>query len=473
MAFVYRALVTPLASPLPISILALLSDYRVLTNEILRESLRTGHTSIGSLDRFARDRALHHRLTCDHAVAAASIALSLARTHRRRLRQGKTSTPPWIRQAFLRTGTKTFHLDRETGLVRLSLRRCVWASFTLELSSYHRTRLCAPNVVLKQLHLTERSAVLIFETPIPDLYRPSALIALDTNERSLDGVTVSRSALTPARVRFEEISVIQHRHFERRRQLGKKKATDRRVARRLLSREGRRERNRVRARIHNLTRKLVEVAARYRAALVLEDLSGLSAPRRRDTARKKPRSGHSQLANRPAGFTQPRRARRFSARFRRRMTAWPRGELHRQLAYKAAERGVTVYWVNPFRTSVTCPRCGGLTYPRSRVRPKFTCASCGWSLDRQINAGVNLAKTVLRDYGRTELGGLRLDLDALSHEVVRPRYPFAKSKGQGRSVRRGRELGASGPPGGPRLVTRSQPKIEAVRPPYSPVVRNR
>ncbi|MGA8536880.1 MAG: hypothetical protein WB789_05755, partial [Thermoplasmata archaeon] len=41
-----------------------------------------------------------------------------------------------------------------------------------------------------------------------------------------------------------------------------------------------------------------------------------------------------------------------------------------------------------------------------------------WSLDRQLNAGLNLGMTVLRT--TAGLGGLRLDPDALPQDVVRP-----------------------------------------------------
>lgn len=111
-----------------------------------------------------------------------------------------------------------------------------------------------------------------------------------------------------------------------------------------------------------------------------------------------------------------------------------------------------VYWVNPFRTSTTCPKRGGYAGPRSRVGPTFVCAnrSCGWKLDRQLNAGANVGRTVLRDYGRTELGGLRLDLDALSREAMRPRYPFEKVE-RAKAERMEREGRARVPGGVPGL----------------------
>jgi IS605 OrfB family transposase len=215
--------------------------------------------------------------------------------------------------------------------------------------------------------------VLILEKEAPEPYAPTSLIAPDTNESSLDGVRVDGDGGHLVRVTFPELREIQARHFSRRRFLGRKKAHDRRVARQLLKREGGRERHRIRSRLHNLTRQLVERAARDHAALALEDLRGLPIPHRR------------------------------SRSTRRRLSSWPRAELHRQLSYKAAERGVPIYWVNPYRSSRTFPRCGAVFEHRNRVGPRFDCGQCDWSMDRQLNAGVNLGATVLREHA--ELGG--------------------------------------------------------------------
>jgi len=77
-------------------------------------------------------------------------------------------------------------------------------------------------------------------------------------------------------------------------------------------------------------------------------------------------------------------------------------------------------WLSPYRTSRTCPRCGEVTEHRRRVGTRFVCAKCGWAVDRQLNAGLNLGLTVLRHGAGLE--GLRLDPDALSEDAVRPLY---------------------------------------------------
>jgi IS605 OrfB family transposase len=385
-----------------------MADCRLLLNETLRETLLQGWTFRAKISRFARDRAVVHRINGSHAVVLAGLAASLLKARRTRVRRGLTVRPPFVRRTFLRADDATFHLDQASGRVRLSLRQGEWTSFAAALSPYHHSVLSIPGTRVKQLHLTPDHAVLILERPTPEPFAPTCLIALDTNEASLDGVVVSPRDTHAVRVPFAEIPVVQARHFARRRFLGRKKATDRRVGRRLLSREGRREHHRIGSRLHRLSKQLVETAAQHGAAVALEDLSRTPVPRRRG-----------------------------GARFRRRLSSWPRRALHQQIEYKAAERGVPIYWVNPCRSSITCPRCGAITRPRSRVGPMFTCEACAWTCDRQVNAGVNIGRAVLRE--TAGLGGLRLALDALPEEAMSPLYPFERSSGHGRSGRGGRE----------------------------------
>jgi putative transposase len=359
-------------------------------------------------------------------LAASELALSLAAGHRRRLRQGIASRTPFVRTPFVRIPAKCAHFDLESGKLRLSLRRGEWSSLTVPVSNYHRRVLARPEHRVTQLHIGLRRVVVVYaKTPESD-YAPTSLVALDTNESSLDGVRVSSESASFVRVLFPELRSIQSRHFGRRRFLGRKKAHDRRVSRQLIRREGWRERHRIRSRLHDITRSIIDQLAADHAALALEDLTGLPRPWRRVRSR-----GPSPLRSRA---------------FRRRLSSWPRSELHRQLAYKAQDRGVPIIWLSPYRTSRTCPSCGEVTEHRRRVGTRFDCRKCGWSLDRQLNAGLNLGITALR---RTAgLGGLRLGPDALPQDAVRPLYPTATDR-RARVERMGREaISSEDPPDG-------------------------
>ena len=391
---------------LPTSVRPLLDDFRLLVNRCLRHAILTGQTSSGALSRFARDQALEANVNGQIGLQAGAVALSLAKGYRRQIRQGLRTRVPYVRTPFLRAPASTFHFDPSSGKLRLSLRRCEWASLTVFASRYHGRIIGSRGTRIKELHLNLNRMIIVYERNASEPYDPKALIALDTNESSLDGVHVDEKVAHLLRVTFPELRAIQARHFSRRRFMGRKKAHDRRVARRLLRWEGWRERHRIRSRLHLISRRLVERAARNHAALALEDLSSLPTPRHRSRV------------------------------MRRRLSSWPRGELHRQLAYKAAQRGVPIYWINPYRSSRTCPKCGAVSEHRSRVGPRFECARCGWSMDRQLNAGVNLGMTVLREHA--ELGGLRLAPDALLDDGVRPLYRTVKSR-RARAERMGGE----------------------------------
>src|SRR5437879_8318959 len=82
-----------------------------------------------------------------------------------------------------------------------------------------------------------------------------------------------------------------------------------------------------------------------------------------------------------------------SRRMNRRLSSWPRGEIHRQIEYKAALAGVPIIKVNPQWTSKTCPVCGARR--RDRVGKGFVCLVCEWVMDRKINARLNIMKTTM------------------------------------------------------------------------------
>jgi putative transposase len=405
-----RSLVCDLAEPLSPPVLALLGDFRLMVNRGVREALEKGLTAQGSLVKFSQGLARELRVHGSHARIAMDTALSLDAGHRRRLRKGTRALVPYVRTPFLVADDATFHLNDDTGHLRLSLRSGEWAGLDLRLSDWHRSVLASRRI--KQLRLNAHRAVLVLELDAPGPYSPLAVLALDTNERSLDGVLVESELAVPVVLPYPDVATVQHRHFARRRKLAKKKSHDRRIGRILLGREGRRERRRVVQRLHLLTKMLVGEAKSRGAAIALEDL------------------------HLPRGGGRGRR-------MRRRLSSWPQRELHRQLEYKAEEQGVPVIKVNPRNTSKTCPICGEIKERRTRVGRVFVCASCGWRCDRQLNAGLNICRTVLREApqgpSNSGLGGLRLDPDALPHDAMRLLYAPGNAGAHGRSGREGND----------------------------------
>jgi IS605 OrfB family transposase len=428
-----RALLFPLPPEgLPVSVSSLLSDYRLVVNRLLRFAIASQKTARGSIAREAAEAGREERIHGQHATTAASVALSLARGHRRRVHALIPSKIPYVRRPFLRADDSTFHFDLDSGRIRLALRAGDWAGFVVQVPRHHRELLEQDGVRVKQLVLTPTRIVLIYAKEAPVVYSPKSLLAFDTNESSLDGVHLASSRARKhrsgfVRVSFPDIRRIQTCAFLLRGKLGHQKAHDRRLSRLLLGKVGRREHHRVQQRLHMISKRIVEIAEARHAAIALEQLSRPLERRRR---------GGGRWGRRVSGVR--------GRSLRRRLSNWPRGELHRQIAYKAEERGVPVYFVDPRYTSKACPVCGVIQDRRSRVGAVFECAACGWRLDRQLNAGLNVARTAL--VGRPELAGLRLAPDALPKDVVNSLYSPTTVGAHGASGREGRDPPTHGYP---------------------------
>ena len=404
----HRALVFPVMWENP-GLDWLLAEFRLLVNESIRIALREDIRSRARLARAAyKDLSARHAVYKQYIPSAFEVALAVLNAHRRRLKRKRRSSVPYMRRLMLKAENQSYWLDRETGRLRSPLRGTEGVQLHLTLSQWHRSILGDPSWSLGSLTVVPGKIIVVLRKEPPKPYEPRAVIALDTNEDSLDGVHASGDSSRLLRAPFDGVRRVQEVHFRRRRRLARKKAFDRRVARRLLDREGRRERHRVRQRLHRVSKGLVRLATEARAVIVLEDLTLHGAGGR-------------------------------SRRMNRRLASWPRGEIHRQIEYKAALAGVPVIKVNPAWTSKTCPACGARR--RDRVGQVFVCLMCDWEMDRQINAGMNILKTALAS-NEALARAVRFQPGALRHDVMSPLYDLLREGGGARDEPSGVELQA-------------------------------
>ena len=389
---VVRSLPFPVES-LPAPLRTLLAEFRLLVNRSIRIALRENIQS-----RFRLTRAAYRTLSAAHDVykqyipSAFEIALSVLKAHRKRLRRGRRTSVPFMRRLMLRAENQSYRLDRETGRLRIPIRGTEGVEFDLPVSDWHRSYLSDASWGLGSLTVTPNRIVVVVRRGAPKPFEPMAAIALDTNETSLDGVAANGGDAALVSMPFPDVRVLQETHFRRRRRLARKKAHDRRLMRHLLNKEGRRERNRVRQRLHRVSKAVVAAAREGRAAIVLENLT-LHGARVR------------------------------SRRMNRRLSSWPRRELHRQIEYKALAAGVPVIKVNPAWTSKTCPACGARR--RDRVGKDFVCLVCDWEMDRQHNAALNILKSALAS-NEALARAVRFQPGALRHDVVSPLYDLLR-----------------------------------------------
>jgi len=87
------------------------------------------------------------------------------------------------------------------------------------------------------------------------------------------------------------------------------------------------------------------------------------------------------------------------------------GYLKQRLADKAGEAGRQIILVNPFYTSKTCSSCGGLLKGLMLADRWIEC-SCGLSIDRDVNAALNILWVGQTHWGKSTGNGLRLPQEA-------------------------------------------------------------
>ena len=389
---VVRSLSFP-AVDVPTTLLGLLVEFRLIVNKAIRIALREDIGSRVRLTRVAyRSLSEEHHVYKQYIPSAFEVALAVLKVYRRLVRRGKRTAVPFMRRLLLKAENQSYRLDRTTGRLRIPIRRGEHVDLDLPLSEWHRSFLSDPSWGLGSLTVTPERIVVVVRRGAPEPYEPRSAIALDTNEDSLVGVDADRETARLVSLPFGGVRKVQATHFRRRRRLARKKEHDHRVRRRLLAREGTRERNRVVQRLHRVSKVLVVTAKANRAAIVLEDLTLSGAGGR-------------------------------SRRMNRRLSSWPRREIHRQIEYKAALEGVPVIKINPKWTSKTCPVC--VARRRDRVGPEFVCLLCDWEMNRQHNAAMNILKTAIASH-EALARAVRFRPAALRNDAMSPLYDLSR-----------------------------------------------
>ena len=82
---------------------------------------------------------------------------------------------------------------------------------------------------------------------------------------------------------------------------------------------------------------------------------------------------------------------KFPRTLNRRMSHWLYAYIAGWVARRCEELGVRLEWKNPAYTSTTCSLCDRCDR-RSRVGDRFQCRHCGFSIDADLNAALNLKR---------------------------------------------------------------------------------
>jgi len=234
--------------------------------------------------------------------------------------------------------------------------------FDLQLSQYVLRTLA--NKKVRSLTVTPHSLSFCYSekiepAPVKTVY------GVDRNEKNL---TFGNASMV---VQIDMTEAVKVRQATRE-VLGSFKRDDVRVRRRLARKYWKRANHRNDQILHAATNFIVESAANNRAALAIEDLTGI---------RKMYRRGNGKGAD-----------------YRFRLNSWPHWREKKMIEYKSAWKGVTVIPLTRSETygsSSECPACGEKLYNPAKDdvahRRMLWCQKCRVWTDRDVIAALNLS----------------------------------------------------------------------------------
>ena len=355
-------------------VLELLNTFRRMINDAIRIGLERRPSTRFQLITMVYQDFKKYGLHTHYILSACEVAFSILRNHKRRMRS------PIARHLFLKLDSQSYTLNYL--LLRIPTNPRQSLVIPLKAGEYQAIFLRDKRLKRGSITITAEGVVLIAFNKTVETQEPLGKIAWDVNEKSVIGASNDGEAvgydLTP-------IANLRRQYSKMRAGIDRKTHKDKRTRRRLLSKYGKREKERAQRLLHAISKKIVQEAKRKTRGIVLERLKGI-------------RYSH-------------RRTSRESRRVRARLNRWSFYEFQRQIEYKAAWEGVNVERVSPRNTSKTCSSCGTLNYALKYER-EWTCPNCGTTLDRDLNAALN----ILNRSRAIEAAPVRRSDEGLAHE---------------------------------------------------------
>jgi putative transposase len=326
----------------------ILETFRMMVNHAIHLSLTEGVKGRLKLrDRIYKEFQVRYGVASCYPYSVAEVAWSIVKKHHR------WNRAPVARHLMMKIDSDNYSLNH--GVLSLPFRKGERLLIPLEYENYQRSFLIDEALKRGSVTMTESGIVIAFSKET-EAITPLGRVGIDLNEKSAvisDGTTYDLSKA--ARLHTE--------YGVRRRDFSTRHPHDRRLRHKFSS--GSREKERVKQFLHEVSKQIVEKAKQSRRAIVLERLKGI-------------RYLH-QKGNRESKAS------------RRRIAQWPFRELQRQIEYKAGWDGVQVEYVGAAWTSKKCHLCGFVNRKLKVTEREWLCP-CGATLDRDLNAAINIER---------------------------------------------------------------------------------
>jgi putative transposase len=342
--------------------LRLLSDFRNMLNLCLERAFETNSFSIKTLHHACYgELKARYDYNTQYFVSAIKTATSILSSWKR-----TKGEKPKVRKLFIDFSPLLTRFDGEK--LRISVRPREFITIALKFGSYQENfvRLWREGKLrIGEIQMNEHYIIIPFKQEI-DLTKPNECIALDVNEDNITAVDSSGNCL---RVDTSKLRAVHEAYSNKLRKI--QRIGDSKVKKSLLQKYSGKRKRKICDLLHKLTKGLSELTKGK--TLIMEDLRNIRKSVNRRAKKYNRFSKRVQLVS------------LRSKHLKRRLNVWNFRRFQFLLDYKHKLNNCDVVYLNPYRTSSLCFRCGGIIAPM-----RHTCPVCG--LDRHLNACMNMLK---------------------------------------------------------------------------------
>jgi len=342
-------------SPTP-EVLMLLESFRSMLNQCVRIGLETNATSMKSLSLKTYKQLCHYDVLSCYKLCASSAAAGILRNYHKAKRKSPNTKIPYCHREQL---TTCYGFKIHDGKLWLPLR--FHEQIPISLTPHTLAVLAEFNV--RSVTLTARTLSISYSKETAEI-EPTGYIGID---RNLNNVTTASSDGHTEQLDLSEATRIKAQCRETKHHM---KRNDVRVRRRVFGKYGRIQKNKVQQILHHTSKLIVGEAKEKQVGIVMENIKNI---------RRLYRKGNWQ-----------------GKKYRATMNSWSYAELQRQIEYKARWEGIPIIYVPPHGTSSKCSICGSRMTRIPEENRKLQCPSCGYMIDRDVNAARNILARGLR-----------------------------------------------------------------------------
>lgn len=332
--------------------LQMMEIFRQMANDSIRIGLENNCSTLKKLSMLAYNKLENYSIISYYKLTAISQACGRLSQMKKDIKKGRKPKSPYIRKPYL---VSCYGFKINGMLLSFPVRNREFANVLL--NDYVTKTISGKSLKVRSFTITPDSLSLSIQKEVA-LINPEKTVGIDRNLRNVTFgnyekiIQVNTSEMLKIKENYTHVKSTFKRN-------------DHRIRKKITSKLGKRQTNRIKQRLHIVSKSIVEYSKKQKAAIIFEDLKGI---------RKLYRRGNGQ-----------------GKKFRRKMNSWSFYELERQVSYKADWDGIQFCKIDPRCTSTLCPICGGRLQEDKQRRRDLWCGNCRKWQDRDVIATMNIS----------------------------------------------------------------------------------